>query len=67
MTTFPLSGGYSSAWSADVNGEEKLKVENFFRRGSALKRAAISVGEIFSVHSVAFVSKGLLDAQTERL
>jgi hypothetical protein len=28
-----LSGGYSSAWSADVNGEEKLKVENFFQRG----------------------------------
>jgi hypothetical protein len=31
--TFLLRGGYSSAWSADVNGEEKLKVENFFPRG----------------------------------
>jgi hypothetical protein len=32
-----LSGGYSSAWSADVNGEEKLKVENFFLWQSALR------------------------------
>jgi hypothetical protein len=35
--SFLLRGGYSSAWSADVNGEEKLKVENFFRREAMQK------------------------------
>jgi hypothetical protein len=46
-----LSGGYSSAWSADVNGEKKLKVENFsVEECSAM--AALSGGEFFFANSV---------------